>query len=125
MIEIDPARDRQEPEPDRDEHDKQQAPPEDRHRIAEQRDRHQRLIEKAAAPDRGDRPGRHADPDGEQHGEERKLERRGKEREELASSTFCCVASDTPKSPCSELPDVIEELLPHRLIEPELMTENC
>ncbi len=81
--EVDAARHRQEPEPDRDEHDEQQAPPEDRHRIAEQRYRHQRLVEDAAALDRRDRPGRHADDDGEQHGEERQLERRREKRQEL------------------------------------------
>ena len=68
--EVDAARDRQKPKPDRNEHDQEQAPPEDRHRISEQRDRHQRLVIDPAALDGGERPGRHADRDREHHGEE-------------------------------------------------------
>jgi hypothetical protein len=68
--EVDAARDRQKPKPDRNEHDQEQAPPEDRHRIPEQRDRHQRLVIDAAAFDRCERPGRHPDRNRERHGEE-------------------------------------------------------
>ena len=38
-------------------------------------------------------------------------------------STFCWVDSETPKSPCSSRQHIVEELLPHRLVEAELMAE--
>ena len=38
-------------------------------------------------------------------------------------STFCWVDSDTPKSPCSSRQHIVEELLPDRLVEAELVAE--
>ena len=61
LDEIDASGNRGQAEVQRHEHDEQQAPPEDRHGIADRRNGHQRLIEIAAALDRGDRARRHAD----------------------------------------------------------------
>ena len=44
--EVDAARDRGQPKLDGDEQDEQQAPPEDRHRIAGERSAHQRLVDR-------------------------------------------------------------------------------
>ena len=81
--EIDPPRHRRPAELDGDEHDQQQAPPEDRHGIAEQRNRHQQLVEEPAALDRRDGAGGHANAHREQHRKERELDRGGKQRQEL------------------------------------------
>ena len=83
---VDPARDREQAQPHGHEHDEEQAPPENRHRVAEQRHRHQRLVIEAAALDRGESAGRDADRDGKQHGEERELERRREERQKLGQN---------------------------------------
>ena len=119
---VDAARDGQEPEPDRDEHDEQQAPPENRHRIAEQRDGHQRLVIEAAALDRRNRAGRHPDRNGEQHGEERQLERRGEQGQKLGQN-FLLRRQRYAEIAVRETPDVVEKLLPNRLVEPQLMAK--
>ena len=113
---------RQEAELDRDEHDEQQAPPEDRHRIAEQRHGHQRLVEHAAALDGGDRAGRHADENREHHGEERQLQRRRKQRQELGQHLLLRRQRHAEVA-VQELPHIVEELPPQRLVEPELVAE--
>jgi hypothetical protein len=62
----------------REEQDQQQRPPEDRHRIAGQRESHHRVIRHGVAPHRRQDAGRQPDDDGEQQREERELDRRRK-----------------------------------------------
>ena len=68
----------------REEQDQQQRPPEDRHRVAGQRDAHHRVVGDGVALDRRDDAGRQADDQREQHREERELDRRRKQRQEFA-----------------------------------------
>ncbi len=110
------------PEPLGEEHDEQKSPPEDRHRIAGERHAHEHVIIGRAALHSGDRAGRDADADGEDQGAEGKLERRREERRELGQHLL------VGDHGCAEIavkqpPDIVEELLPNRLIEPELMAE--
>ena len=105
-------------------HDQQQAPPEDRHRVAGERRAHQRLVERRAALDRREDAGRDAE------------QRRAKSMAQSDSSSVAGKSVgnslqdrlvgeiETPKSPCSTLPDIVEELLPARLVEAELVRSN-
>ncbi len=120
--EVDPARDGQKPQSHGNEHDEEQAPPENRHRIAEQRHRHQRLIIEAAALDRRKRAGRNPDRDRKQHGEEREFERRREQGQKLGQN-FILRRQRYAEVAMRKAPDIIEKLLPHRLVEAELMAK--
>ena len=120
---IDAAGDRRPAERHPEEHDQQQAPPEDRHGIAEQRNRHQRLIEEAAALDRRDGAGGNSDANREQHREERQLQSCRKQRQELGQHLLLRGERDAEIA-VNELPGIVEELFPDRLIQPQFTAEE-
>jgi hypothetical protein len=72
----------------REEHDQDQAPPEDRHRVAGQRDAHDAVVEQRAALERGDHPGQQADDAGEQQGGKGQFQGRREQGGELVPDAF-------------------------------------
>ena len=103
-----------------DEHDQQQAPPEDRHRIAGDRESHQRLVVQAAATRGCDGAGGQPDQHREQHRGERQLDRGREQRSELGEHLLIGGQRHAEVA-VQQLPHVVEELLPHRLVEPQFM----
>ena len=80
----DPARHRRPAECHREQQDRHQPPPEDRHRGAGDRDAHQPVVEHRAAPHRRHHAERHADQHGEQDGADRQFDRGREQLQELA-----------------------------------------
>src|SRR5713226_7261822 len=83
VLHRDAPRDRRPPERDREQQDRQQAPPEDRHRVTGERHAHDAVVEDRVALDRGDDAGRQAEDDGEENGASGELDGRREERAEL------------------------------------------
>jgi hypothetical protein len=110
------------PEIDREEQDQQQAPPEDRHGEAGQRRAHQRVIDEGAAPGRRDHAGRDAEDRREQHGADGQFQRRREQRREFGQDRR--LRRDRgAEIAVRDLPEIVEKLFPHRLVETELMAE--
>ena len=80
---VDAAGHRRPAELHREQQDQQQAPPEDRHRVAGERHAHHAVVEHRVAAHRGDDAGGNADHEREQDRAQRELDRRGKQRQEL------------------------------------------
>src|SRR5206468_115859 len=80
---VDTARDRGPVQVPREQDDEQQAPPEDRHRVADEGGAHQPLVDDGAATGGGEDAGRDAQHDGEDDGAQRELDRRREQRQEL------------------------------------------
>ena len=108
----------------REEHDEQQAPPEDRHGIADQRHASsapgRRQLPRLTAATR--RPARRSATANSMAKNDSSSVAGNSVRNSV--STFCWVTSETPKSPCSMLPDIVEELPPDRLVEAEFVAEH-
>ena len=118
----DPARHRRPAECDREHQDRHQPPPEDRHRGAGDRDAHQPVVERRAAPHRRHHAERHADQHGEQDGADRQLHRRREQLQELAPHRV--LRHDRgAEIAARHLLLVVQELPPHRLVEAELMAQ--
>ena len=112
----DAARDRRPAELHREQQDQQQAPPEDRHRIAGERDPHHAVIEDRVAPHRRDDAGRQSEAQREQDGAERKLDGRREQRREFGDHRL--MGDDRAAEVAAHQPRQIEAVLHHdRLIE--------
>ena len=99
-----------------------QAPPENRHRIAGQGNAHQRLIINAAAPRGGDDAGRNAERDRKDHRAKCQFEGRRKQRQEFVEDR--CLGDDRDAEVAMQkAPDIIAELLPDRPVKPHLVHE--
>ena len=83
VLDVDAPGHRRHAELNREQEDEQQSPPEDRHRIAGERDAHDAVVEQRVASHGGDDAGGYAENQREQYGAERELDRRGKQRHEL------------------------------------------
>ena len=103
--------------------DQQQAPPEDRHRIAGERHPHRQLVEPRTALDCGEDAGRDAEGDGEDQREGRQFEGGGEQRQEVDDHRSLG-RQRHPEIALQDLADVIEVLLPDRLVEAELFLED-
>ena len=103
----DAARDRRPAELHREQQDQEQAPPEDRHRIAGQRHAHDAMIEDRVAPHRRDDAGRQADGEREQDGADATARSspgtgvRNSDDDRLVGDDRAC-----PRSPCSTSPEI-------------------
>src|SRR5262245_61224260 len=80
------------------------------------------MIKRAAALHRGEYAGRNADRNGEQHRRHRQFDGGRKQREELFQHLLVGDNRGTEVA-SHEMTDVVEELLPHRLIETKLVTK--
>ena len=97
--------------------------PEDRHRDAEQRADAGRGVERAPVVDRREDAGRHADHDGDEHGGEAELHRRGEIRAQFLRHRQ--VVGERPAEVAVQgLPDVREVLHVPRLIELQIVRET-
>ena len=106
------------------EQDEHEAPPEDGHGIAGERGAHQRLVVDAAAPRRGYDPGGNAEHDGEAAWRRSVSSRvAGKSVSELGQHR---VLGDDGGAEIAvqEGPDIVEELLPDRLVEAHFVPEH-
>jgi hypothetical protein len=117
-----PARYRRPAERHREQHDGEEAPPEDRHRVAGERDRHHRMVESGAALGGGEDAGRKAQDQREQDRREREFEGGRKQVEELAEHRL---AGDDRLAEVAgdDVLHVDRVLDQQRLIEPELGLE--
>jgi hypothetical protein len=122
VLDRDAAGDRRPAEPDREGEDQQQAPPEDRHRVAGERCAHHRVVPGGVALHRGDDSGGKADRQGEQHGDERQLERGREARREFGEDRLVRDRRQTEVA-VQCLPDVVTVLHRQRSVEPELVEQ--
>ncbi len=106
-----------------DEHDQQQTPPEDRHRVAGDRQAHQRLVVQAAAARCGDGAGGQPDQRREQHRAQRQLDRCREQRGELGEHLLVGGQRGAEVA-VQQLPHVVDKLLPNRLVQAELVAEH-
>ena len=119
---VDPPRNRGQAPTFGDKHDQQQTPPEDGHRETSHSGTHQGVIEPAPPFDSSDNARRNTNDDREQHSRESQFERCREQGEKFCQHLFAC------RERCAEiamqqLPDIIDELLPHRLIKPQFVTK--
>jgi hypothetical protein len=116
---VDPAGHRRPAEDAREQDDQQQAPPEDRHGKAGERGAHKEMVERRAAIDPGDHPGRQPDQGAEQDAGDRELDRRRKQREELLDHRLPR-GDRAAEVAMRQIAEVGEVLLPERLVVTEL-----
>ena len=118
----DAARDRRPAELHREQQDQQQAPPEDRHRIAGERDAHHAVVEDRVAPHRRDDAGRQAEDEREQDRAERELDGRRKQRREFRDHRL--MRDDrVAEIALQHAADVDAVLHEHRLVEAVLLAQ--
>ncbi|MDR6355012.1 hypothetical protein Q3H58_001683 [Pseudomonas psychrotolerans] len=100
----------------REQHDQQQAPPEDRHGVAGEGDAHHSVVDDGPAPERGDDTGQHAEHGGEQHGRHCQFEGGGEQGGEFVPDADTA-AQGFAEVAVGEVADVVEILLVQGLVE--------
>ncbi len=106
----------------REEQDQQQRPPEDRHRVAGQRDTHDRVVGDGIALERREHARGHADQRRQQHRAQRELDGRREQRRELLQHRL--VRSERrAQVAAQDVADVVAILHRQRAVEPELVQQ--
>ena len=105
------------------EDDEQEAPPEDGHRIAGQRDAHGDLVEPRAALDGGEDAGRNAEQHRQHHSEQRQFDRGREQRHELFNDGALGGERDAEIA-LQDAGDIVEILLPDGQVVAELLLED-
>ena len=124
VLDRDASRDRGPAERVGEEDDEEEAPPEDRHRIAGERDPHDAVVEHRVALDRGDDPGRQPEEYRKEHGRERELDGRGEELRELGDHRRVGDERE-PEVAAQHVAHVDEVLDVERAVEAVVVEELC
>ena len=109
------------PRPTENSEDQQQAPPEDRHRVAGERRAHHRVVPDGVALDRGDDARRDADQQREQHRAPATARPSPGSAPTNSESTGSWVMSEMPRSPCSAFQTYSPYCTGQRPVEAELV----
>ena len=123
VLHLDAARHRRPAQLDGEEQDQQQPPPEDRHRIAGQRDAHHAVVEHRVAAHGRDHPGGNADDQRESDGADGKLDGGREQREEFPRDGLLRdhrLAQVTVQD-ASDVDAVLHE---HGPVQPELLAQR-
>ncbi|SVJ74565.1 Uncharacterised protein [Klebsiella pneumoniae] len=97
-------------------HDQDQAPPEDRHRIAGEGHRHHPVVEQRTAFQGGDHPGQQAEGAGEEHGGQGQFQGRREQGEEFVPDAFAGGQRFAEIALC-QVAHVVQVLLVQRLVQ--------
>jgi hypothetical protein len=100
----------------REEHDQDQAPPEDRHRVARQGDAHDPMVEQRSSLECRDHPGQQAQDAGEQQGGHGQFQGRREERGELGPDALTRTQGFAEIA-VGQLADVVQVLGIQRLVQ--------
>ena len=107
-------------QPYREEHDQQQAPPENRHRVAGQRDAHYAVVEQRTALEGGNHACDQPEGAGEQQGGQRQFDGGGKQGEKFAPHAFPGTQR-LPQVALGQQADIVEILGIQRFVQAQAL----